>query len=561
MSSQRFGITAWCGLLVAAQASWGAAPATPATTTSAAAKPAVATSKPAARAATPAYTTMDIQVLASRIDQLLSTRMAAAKVVPAPPADDAEFMRRVYLDLAGRIPSVAEARRFLDDKTADKRERLVERLLSGPAYVNHFANVWKGLLLPESVTDFTLQYYFMPSFESWVRKQIADNVRYDKMVHDLLTAPAGFDQGRLFGPDGPSGDPAPTAFYLAKETKPENLGASTAKLFLGVRLECAQCHNHPFARWTREQFWEYAAFFAGFQKQGEGIFNPVREFNDRRELAISGGNQIVQATFLDGTEPQWKYKVSPRVTLANWMTSPKNRYFTRAIANRTWTYFFGLGIVEPVDDMSDDHPPSHPELLDELARQFADHGFDFKFLIRAITSSQAYQRTSTVAHPSQNEPRLFARMAVKGLSPEQLFESIAQATGYPNGGRDLNPFIFGVQNPRSEFMASFTNQDKRTEFQTSILQALKLMNGNLVADATSLGRSTTMAAVADAPFLDTSQKLETLFLATLSRRPSPEEAARFSKYIDKGGPKTKPKEALCDVFWALINSSEFLLNH
>jgi hypothetical protein len=537
----------------------------------------------------------DALELAARIDHHLATQWSALKVQPAPLADDAEFLRRVYLDIGGRIPSVSEARAFLDDQSADKRRRLVDKLLAGPGYVNNFTTIWMSLLVPENDPDFQFR-YFMPSFEAWLRKQFAENTGFDRMVRDLLTAPAGLDQGRFFNPyQQKAGDAAPTAFYVAKEVKPENLAASTARLFLGIKLECAQCHNHPFARWTRDQFWEYAAFFAGFEKQGgRNAFAPVQELVDRRELAIPGGDRVVQAAFLDGSEPKWKYKVSSRITLADWVTSADNPYFARAAVNRMWAHFFGLGIVEPVDDLNGQNQPSHPELFDELARQFAAHRFDFKFLIRAITNTRAYQLTSAVSPlaarvgqasrlstggtpvppgevtpvpPGEgavggsggDDPRLFARMAVKGMTPEQLFDSLAQATGYPPESREQNPFVINNNSPRAEFLRKFAAQEKRTEFQTSILHALSLMNGKFVADATSLNRSETLAAVADAPFLDMGQRIETLFLATLSRKPRPAEADRFLQYVNKD--KKNPKGALTDVFWALLNSSEFMLNH
>jgi hypothetical protein len=502
----------------------------------------------------------DALALAGRIDQAIAERWASAQAKAAPLANDAEFLRRVYLDVAGRIPSVAEARAFLNDPAPDKRQRLVELLLDGPAYVNHFASVWRGLLLPEAAANFQLQYYLAPTFEAWVRKQFANNTPYDKMVRELLTAPVGSEQGRFFDPYGQQGEPMPTAFFLAKESKPENLAASTARLFLGVRLECAQCHNHPFAKWTRTQFWEYASFFASLKGENMGFFNPVRENPQRLVLEIPGTTQAAQPAFLDGQEPDLKYRVPARTTLAEWMTAPDNPYFAGALVNRMWAHFFGPGIVDPTDDMGAGNSPSHPELLDELAREFVAHQFDLKFLIRALTASKTYQLTSTTTDATQDNPRLFVRMPVKGLSGEQLFDSIAQATGYrrdPNEGRAF----FGNPTPRSEFVAKFASQDQRTETQTSILQALSLMNGKFVADATSLDRSTTLAAVIEAPFLEPAQKIETLYLATLSRKPRADEMDRLLKYFEDGGPKNDPKTALTDIFWVLLNSSEFILNH
>ena len=172
-----------------------------------------------------------------------------------------------------------------------------------------------------------------------------------------------------------------SAFYMVKEGKPENLAAATARLFLGARLECAQCHDHPFARWKREQFWGLAAFFAGLRTpQGQGFFGPISEVSDRREITMAGTDRVVQANFLDGSEPRWKYKTGPRTTLADWMTSAENPYFAKAITNRMWAQFFGRGIVNTIDDMHEGNVPSHPEVLQTLAGQFAANGFDLYYL-------------------------------------------------------------------------------------------------------------------------------------------------------------------------------------
>jgi len=246
------------------------------------------------------------------------------------------------------------------------------------------------------------------------------------------------------------------------------------------------------------------------------------------------------------------------------MTRAENPYFARAAANRMWEHFFGIGLVDPVDDMRDENPPSHPKLLDDLAKGLADHKFDLKFLIRVITASQTYQRTSLVTHKSHaDDIRLFARMPLKGLSPEQIFDSLATAVG--NRGEITGQqfgFQFGVNTPRGEIMSKFTNPiDRRTEWQTSILQALALMNGKFVSDATSLNRSETLAAVLDSPFMETRQKLDTLYLSALARPMRGSEASRLIPYVQSGGPSRNSNKALSDVFWVLLNSSEFILNH
>jgi hypothetical protein len=527
----------------------------------------------------------DALSVARKIDHFLSLGFKAADREPAPLADDAEFLRRIYLDLAGRIPSVAEARAFLADKKVDKRRRLIDALLSRPAYANHFANVWRAAWLPEA--GGTIQNLLLSGgFEKWLRRELRANKGYHEMARGLLALPLSenmMDLLRVFNdPDGTT--PSPVAFYIAKENKPEELAAATARLFLGARVECAQCHNHPFAAWKREQFWSLAAFFAGIKSQAQGDFSfPRGEDTSKRRITIPGTKTTVPALFLDGRTPKFQNGFSPRQTLVDWMTADDNPYFARAAVNRLWAYFFGAGLIEPVDEMiGAGIQASHPELLDELARQFKAARYDLKFLIRAITNSQAYQRTSAVppeaprpAPESEPEdengpPRLFDRMPLRGLRPEQLFDSLAQATGYQEAKvTGLAQFIGSKSSPRGDFMARFAgSREKYADTEISILQALAMMNGKIVSDATRLESSETLAAVADAPFLTTAGRIEILYLATLSRPPRPDEMTRLVAYVDRGGVArtaraTTPQynRALADVFWALLNSSEFIFNH
>jgi hypothetical protein len=514
----------------------------------------------------------DGRALTATIDRLVAARWDEARVSPSPPADDGEFLRRVALDLTGKIPTAGEVRAFLDDPRADKRERLVERLLDGPAYITHATNVELRLMIPEVDSDPQAQ-ALAPAFEAWLRGQVAANAGSDRIVRAILTAsvPEGRARPPVVANPARPPEPSPLPFYVAKDVKSENIAASTARLFLGLRLECAQCHNHPFASWTRDQFWGYAAFFASLERGDteEAPLDPIRERADRREVAIPGaGGRVVKATFLDGGAPRLRPQEPPRMALADWMTAPENPYFARAAVNRIWAQLFGIGLVDPVDDMGADNPPSHPELLDALARSFAEHGFDRKFLIRAIALSRPYQLTSRASEPGASpggvadDPRLFARMRERGLTAEQLYDSLAEAIGLTP--EELGPGRFSVaaDSPRGEFLERFARHDEpSTEAQTTILQALALMNGRVVAGATHLERGATLSAVAEAPFLDTAGRVEALFLATVSRRPKPEEAARMAAYVERGGATGDRRKALADVFWALLNSPEFLLNH
>ena len=509
--------------------------------------------------------------LAAKIDEHLAKRLAEVKVTPAPRAEDAEFVRRAYLDLAGRIPTVAETRMFLADKQPERRQKLIDRLLASPRYATHFAGVYRSLLIPEAGNNFLVRFQ-QGSFEDWLNLQFSRDVGYDKLTRDLLTAPVGNQLG--FAAVGFNAGPSTLAFYSAKEFKPESLAAGAARVFLGVRVECAQCHNHPFANWKREQFWALAAFFSGIQSQRQGdVLIPANEKPDTKELTIPGTDTVVQARFLDGTKPKWQSGVSTRTVLADWATSPSNPYFAHAAVNRTWAYFLGAGLVEPIDDMIGSCTTiNHPELLDLLAREFADHQFDLKFLIRAITFTEAYQRTSAGTDKAQGDPALFARMPLRGLTPEQLFDSLITASGFRDTGDgkdNLLEAIAGKPSARAQLLSKFANQSERaTLAQTSILQALTLMNGKVIADATSLERSETLAALLDAPFLNTAERIEALYLAALSRRPNPRELERTTRFVEQAMRDAQAAKssqaygsAIADVFWALLNSSEFGLNH
>jgi hypothetical protein len=446
--------------------------------------------------------------------------------------------------VSGRIPSVEEVRGFVAEKAPDKREQVVERLLEGPTYVKHFANVWRAALLGSRQFDRAAGVEF---FEAWLRWFIGENFGYDQLARAIVVA-GPYKSGMN-----------PFAFYVVNDCKPETVAGSAARAFLGMRLECAQCHDHPYARWKREQFWEFAACFAGVQPQSDadiiaaGIIRAVRGDLHRRELTIPGTDRVVRAHFPDGREPA---DGPVRVALGEWMTARENPAFARALANRLWWHFFGIGLVEPVDDLSDENQPSHPALLDHLAREAALHDFDVKHLIRGITFSRAYRRTSKWTNGARPDPRAFAAASVKGLSPEQLVDSLMLATGCADTtALALRSWDGG------ELSALFSQSGKPTEFQASILQALALMNGACVDEATrqAVGRLLSLGPVGQGP--DPGEMVETLFLTTVSRMPSAEERRRLAAYVASGGANHDRKAAAEDVLWALLNSGEFMLNH
>lgn len=510
----------------------------------------------------PAARADDIDDLAARVDRLIEKRLLAERVTAAPVAGDAEFLRRVYLDLGGRIPPASRVRQFLAEAAPNKRRRVVDELLGGSLYVMHFSNVWRKALLPETQSDPQTR-VLVPGFEAWLRQKLSEDTSYSAMVREIVTVsltPAGV-AGELSRPDS---RPSPLAFYQAKQIKPENLAASMARTFLGIRIECAQCHDHPFDKWKQDEFWSFAAFFAGMERQGQGGFlAAIREVSEQRELEIPGTGRSVGPVHLDGAKPRPARAGGTRRLLADWMISDRNPYFARAAVNRLWAHQFGIGLVDPPDDFTADNPPSHARVLELLAAEFVVHGFDVRFILRAIAATNAYQRTSRLTHPSQSNLRLFSRMAVKGLSPEQIYDSLAQAVGHVPPASDRQPVVPGQpETPRNRVLELFRDESSRpTQQRTTILQALALMNSDFTADATSLDRSRTLAAVVGIPALTTGDRIEALYLVALSRRPRVEELKRLAGYVDGGGVTGDPRQALGDIFWALLNSSEFLLNH
>lgn len=491
----------------------------------------------------------DPAVLAAQIDRHLQEFWHDQGIEAAPRADDAEYLRRVYLDITGRIPPAAEVYAFLADTEPDKRARLVDRLLLEPRYAIHFANVWRAELLPEVKTSREVA-QLEQGFENWLRQQIRAGTPHDVLVRTMLTVPLP-TSGQPAAPvlRDPQ-RPNPLAFIAAKESRPENLAAAATRTFLGIRLECAQCHDHPFAPWSQEQFWSQAAFFAGLQKQSDSPLSPLTEAPDKHAIAAEAEGELIPAAFLVGGSPNWSSRPSPRQVYADWLTAPENPYFARAAVNRLWGQFFGVGIVEPVDDFQDDNPPSHPELLNNLASAFLSSGFDTQYLIRAICQSRAYQMTSARTVAAQDESPLPARMRLKSLTGEQFFDSFVQATGL----RQQEDRI------QRRFLTRFASERPFGEPETSVQQALTLSNGRLVAEAIDPHRSPTLIAITQTPHMKPVQQIRTLYAATVSRLPTAKEETRLLKFIGDA-PAEERDARLADLFWMLLNTVEFRVNH
>lgn len=507
--------------------------------------------------------TAQIQEIANAVDAAFQQAWDREQVTPANPADDAEFLRRLSLDLAGRIPAVSELREFLEDTSPSKRTDVVDSLLDSPAFVRNFTTVWRNALIPQANSQ--LQFRgLIPGFEAWLWERLSRDEPYDEIVREIITAELNLANGGAL-----SSATSPDAFFVVRELKPENLAAGTARAFLGVRLDCAQCHDHPFDKWRQEQFWTMAAFYSGFSRPEDAdsddprMMTNLTEKTDSRSIKIPGTDTNVPAIYLTGTAPDWKAsEQTPRQLLADWIVDPNNPYFAKMAVNRIWAQFFGRGIVDPVDDFADSNLPSHPDVLELLAADFVRSGHDVQRVVRIITATKVYQLSSVQSHESQSEPSQFARAALRGLTPEQFFDSLAEAVGYYQPYRSDNPFVIDTNSPRAEFLELFRDAaESALDRETTILQALAMMNGKFITDATDLENSQTLRAVAEFPAMTDGEKLDTLFLATVSRTPTDAEKKRIGEYLRNPGTSDDSQTALSDVFWALLNSSEFLLNH
>jgi len=505
-----------------------------------------------------AWAQFDVEVSPERraemvrqIDARLGDQMAAAKITPADVASDAEFLRRASLDLNGVIPRVADVREFLADPSPDKRSERIELLLASPRHATHLANSWRQFMLPSGLGLQQIQN--VAGVQNWLRSQFSNNMRYDRVVSDFLVASGG-------------GEVGPALYYTSLELKPEKLAASTSRIFLGLQIECAQCHPHPFDHWKQEDFWGYAAFFARLD-QSQAMNNPGGQVSlidlPSGEVTLPDTETVVAPKYLDGTEEPDRQGGSRRVQLAIWMASRDNPYLAQAAVNRVWSHMFGRGLVEPVDDLGPHNPPSHPRLMAELTDYFVEVGFDLRELYRTLALTDAYQRTSVQSSDVAPPAELFAVMAIKTMTSEQLYDCLNQTLMRSTGDRPaFLPGANGLFDPRRLAFAAKMNMrgSNATEFEAGILQALTMLNGFETSAATSVAQSSLLASL-EAPWFTDEERVEVLLLATISRLPSDKERQAFLAHISSDTDPDKRQQAFSDILWALLNSAEFAMNH
>lgn len=487
--------------------------------------------------------TFDAPAAAKLIDAEVEKKLAAAKVSPSAVCGDEEFVRRAYLDITGVIPSADRAKAFLDDTSSDKRAKLIDTLLADSNYGRKQADIWTAKLFTK---DSGNRFLTRDPFYKWIEAEFNANRPWDAFVTSVVTATGTVDKN-------------PEVTYFLSNRSVDKLTDTTTQHFLGVKLACAQCHNHPFTSTKQTEYWGMAAFYSKV--------NPERPKNanqggDNSQLGVTEGNgktklkdffpesaKTVPVKFLGGEEPKLASSAPYRPALAEWMTAAKNPFFAKAMVNRTWAMMFGQGIVNPIDDLIDTNEASHPELLAELSARFADGGFDVKLLVKAIALSTAYQRTSKPTAANKDDAELYSHQQFKVMSPEMLYDSLTQVVGVPPAAKGGGAARGQDNTPRGRFVEFFlagSEEPKPAEYEAGIPQALRLMNS----------RNPQQAAVKIIGTSRGAEAFEKLYMTALSRRPTAAETKRLTEYVAKA---STAAEGYGDVLWALLNSSEFAM--
>ncbi len=483
------------------------------------------------------------------IDGLVHKKLRKLNVLPSETCDDADYLRRVYLDVIGTLPTADEARRFLADTRPDRRVRLVNELLDRPEYADYWALKWADLLRIERQVLGHKRAY---GYYKWVRDSLAENKRYDRFAREIVTA------------EGPLSEVGPAAFYKAV-TNPGEAASTLSQVFLGVRIACAECHHHPFDRWSQADYYGMTAFFAPIAVRG-GPRDEVLLANGSAEARNPRTGELSLAHALAVQPPKEGAKGDPRPTLADWMTAADNPFFARNLANRLWAHFVGRGLVEPVDDVRATNPPTNPELLDALAKALVESKYDVKQLIRTITASRTYQLSSKPNATNERDEQNASRALFKRIDAEVLLDMVCQTTGVPekfagvpSGSRAIQLWDSQV---RHYFLKLFGRPVRISAceceriHEPGVAQVLHFLNSPEIHAKLGHDGGTVARLVKKA---DDAALAEELYLTFYSRYPSEKETKVAVEYLKKNGDKRR--EATEDLAWSLMNSLEFVFNH
>jgi hypothetical protein len=501
------------------------------------------------------------------IDDLVLKKLETLRIPPSPICTDAEFSRRAYLDAAGILPTPEEQQKFLVDKAADKRAKLIEALLERPEYVDYWSYKWSDLLL---ISSRRLPQPAVWSFNQFVRKSVAEDKPWDRFARDVLTANGSNLQNG-----------AANYFVLHKDVS--DLTESTAVTFLGMSITCCRCHNHPLEKWTQDQYWSMANLFSRVAlKNGDKPGEVDVQSQPTGDVPHLRRGVPMPPTPLDGKPLALDSTVDRRQYFADWLTAPENPYFARALVNRVWRNFMGRGLVEAEDDLRQTNPPSNEQLLEALATDFVAHKYDIKYLIRTIMNSAAYQRSSKPVPGNAEDDRYYSHYLIHRLSAEVILDAYSQVTGVPTpftqiqaGAGDLKNYdgyplgTRAQQLPDAQVVSHFLDSFGRPERSqtcscerqqdSSVGQALHVNNGKTLNDKIRAANSRVETWLKEN--IGDEEAVKRIYLLALCREPTVKEMQKFKELMTKAAEeKTPHREILEDLFWAVLASKEFVFN-
>ena len=490
------------------------------------------------------------EVPANYIDELVSEKLRTIRIHPSPLCTDEEFLRRVTIDIIGRLPERDEREVFLDSKSPAKRAEKIDELLSRQEFAQLWAKKWAELLLVRTEIN-RVDYKPMYLYWQWLTEQITSGRPLDEMIRELISA------------NGSTFDTPATNFYQVYPDQ-KKVAENVAQAFLGIRIQCAQCHNHIFDRWTMDDYYSFTAFFSQITRKRSDDYREWMVYNGRSgETRHPVGGRVMKPKFLGGAEPELQGR-DRRAVLADWIVSPDNPYFAVSVGNRVWAHFLGSGIVEPVDDIRVSNPPSNPALFEKLGEQLVSYEFDIRRLVRDICISNTYQRSYEVNESNAKDTVNFARAQPRRIGAEVLLDCLMQATGKVDKlpGLPLGSRAVQIADGRegNYFLTTFGRAKRDTvcaceaKAEPTLSQALHLLNGKTVHQKIAQGgliKKWLKAGKTPADMVDE------IYLRCLSRPPTNEERDRLVATL----PEKKPNGALQDIFWAVLNSREFLFNH
>ncbi|MFG0297315.1 MAG: DUF1549 domain-containing protein [Maioricimonas sp. JB045] len=485
------------------------------------------------------------------IDELVAAKLNKLRIHPSEKCSDSEFVRRIYIDLVGLLPTPEEYEAFVNSPDPDKRAKKIDELLARKEFTEIWVSKWAEWLMMRSnnqVSSKSIVLYYQ-----WLVEQVSNNVPLDVMVKDLLSSSGG-----TFS--------VPQTNFYEIERDQLKVAENVAQIFMGMRIQCAQCHNHPFDRWTQDDYYNFAAFFSQIgRKRGEDYREQIVYNRGGGEVKHPVTGQNAVPVFLGGGKPEIKGGQDRREILANWLASPDNPYFAQNFANRVWHHFFGVGIVDPVDDVRVSNPASNPELLEALATKFTESNYDFRGLVRDICLSNTYQRSTQRNESNMTDERNFAHQTIRRIKAESMLDIISYVTNTKDDFAKLPPGARAVQiadgATSTYFLTTFGRAKRETacscevKMEPTLSQALHLMNGDTVNNKIRQGG---LIKQYKDQGLEPMQIVERLYITCLSRKPTEEEKASLAPRFAEG---SNVDQGLEDVFWALLNSREFLFNH